>query len=109
MSWDTGVTMGHIASVTAVGDKAIAIEYDADGKQITYTVANVYVNAAAETDASAEVRLDNSETAKSGSGNYVIIEFNESIASQIATVWQRMTLRMNTVFANAMPWAYTVQ
>ena len=81
MSWDTGVTMGHIASVTAVGDKAIAIEYDADMTGLI-------------------VRLK---------GNKVYNHFNESIASQIATVWQRMTLRTNTVFANAMPWAYTVQ
>lgn len=30
MSWQNGVTIGHILSVEAIGDSAVAVEYDAD-------------------------------------------------------------------------------
>ena len=130
MSWDTGVRAAHIESVTAIGNNAVAIEYDADmenlvvnlkgdkvynfvsgeyrddlialdpyefydanGNKIECTVKTVYVNDSAETVSGA--------ARQSGSGRYVIVEFEGTLSSAPTSVVQRTTVRTDTVIASA--------
>lgn len=131
MSWETGVSGAHIESVTAIGSNAVAIEYDvnmenivinlkgdkvynhisgeyrdndliavdpyefydADGNRIECTIKNVYVSQTAEVRSGAE--------RGSGTGCYVIVEFEGGLSAAPAGVVQLTTVRTNTVIASA--------
>ena len=131
MSWDTGVSGAHIESVTAIGGNAVAIKYDANmeniainlkgdkvynfvsgeyrdndfiavdpyefydanGNKIVCTIKNVYVNDTADT-------VDGA-TRGSGSGSYVIVEFEQTLASTPVSVVQLTTVRTDKVIASA--------
>lgn len=130
MSWETGVSGANIKGVTAIGDNAVAIEYDADmsnivihlkgddiigldgnvredikyaldpfdfydddGNLIECVIKNVYVNTTASTKSGA--------SRGSGSGCFVIVEFEQSVSGTITGVVQRMTVITDKVLASA--------
>ena len=131
MSWETGVSGAHIESVTAIGNNAVAIKYDtnmeniainlkgdkvynfvsgeyrdndlialdpfefydADGNKIDCKIKTIYVNTTANVVSGAD--------RGSGSGNYVIVEFDGAVSGTIALVKQITTIRTNTVIASA--------
>ncbi|MGN0806064.1 MAG: hypothetical protein ACI4MC_03415, partial [Candidatus Coproplasma sp.] len=130
LSWETGVQAANILGVTALGSNAVAIEYDQDmanaiihlaGDDIIGTngtvrqdikyvldpydfydsndnlvqckIKNVYVNSSAATRSGA-VR-------GSGTGNYIIIEFEQPVTATITGVVQRTTIITDKALASA--------
>ena len=133
MSWDVGVEGAAIIGVTPIGTEAVAIEYDKDmaglvinlkgdpivgldgelrtdieivmdpydfydkdGNRLDVTIQNIYVNSSAELNPGAE--------RQSGSGSYVIAEFDGAASAEVANVIQRTTIRTDTLIASASPW-----
>ncbi|MDO5378901.1 MAG: hypothetical protein Q4G52_11260 [Clostridia bacterium] len=131
MSWENGVSAAHITAVQAIDHAAVAIEYDADmsglvirlkgdpvinhlngepreglsialdpyefydaeGSLIETEIKNVYVNDSAAVREGAQ--------RESGSGRYVIVEFEAPADSLAAGVVQRTTVRTYSVIASA--------
>lgn len=135
MSWETGVSAAHIVGVTALGDNALAIEYDMDmtgavipmkgDKIVSYFgyereddtfLLDPYVFCDA---AGAELACEigniyvNRAPATvagaqrlSGSGNYVIVELASAMPSGAAGVIQRTTVRTDRVISSALATVY---
>lgn len=131
MSWENGVSVAHITGVEAIDNAAVAIEYDADmtnlvvrlkgdpvinhlngevreglsialdpyefydaeGNRIEAEIKNVYVSDSADARQGAQ--------RESGSGSYVIVEFEAPADSLVASVIQRTTVRTDDVIASA--------
>ena len=135
MSWETGVEGASIASVTPIGTDAVAIEYDGDmaglvvnlkgdpiigldgsvrsdieiimdpydfydkdGNRLDVAIQNIYVNSTAALNPDAE--------RQSGSGRYVIVEFESAATAEVTGVVQRTTIRTDTLIASASPWMH---
>lgn len=140
LSWETGVSAGKILGATMIGDSAVAIEFDVDmsdlvirlagdkvydhisgeyrdddfivldpfefydssGNKIECTIKNVYVNSSPEL-------VQNAERG-SGSGCYVIIEFDSGLSTVPSQIIQRTTIyTTNGIIASAYPWKYSVE
>ena len=130
MSWETGVSGANIVSVTAIGDHAAAIEYDADmsglvinlkGDDIIGLDGNIREDIQIVLDPyefydaegrRLDVTLKNAYVNDApemvegadrgeGSGHYVIVEFDEAAAAEPTTVIQRTTVRTDMVIASA--------
>lgn len=130
LNWNTGVSAANVKGVTAIGNNAVAIEYDTDmsnavihfkddeiiglngqprtdikyvlnaydfydasGNVVTYTAKTYYVNTGAATKSGA--------ARGSGSGNYIIVEFEQPVSSTITGVVQRTTVITDKVIASA--------
>jgi hypothetical protein len=130
LNWQTGVESANILGVTQISDTAVAIEYDKDmtnvvihlkgdeiigtdgnvrkdikyevspydfydndGNYIECTIKNVYVNSSKNTRTGA---------AKcSGSGNFIIVEFEKAVTKNVVGVAQRTTVITDKFLASA--------
>lgn len=130
MSWETGVEGAAIVSVTAIGNNAVAIEYDKNMEHIAINIIGdkVYNFLSGEYrddtitidpyefyDADGNriectiqnVYVNDSATVvggaarNSGSGCYVIVEFAANVSSEAVAVMQRTTVRTDRYIASA--------
>ena len=72
--------------------------YDKDGNRLDVAIQNIYVNSTAA--------LNPGTERQSGSGQYVIVEFESAAAAEVSGVIQRTTIRTDTLIASASPWMH---
>lgn len=137
MSWETGVSGAHIVGVSALGDNALAVEYDTDmtgavihlkgDKVVSYfgnerkddeILLDPYVLCDADgAELACEIKniyvnsnpatVDGAERL-SGSGRYVIVELGSDIPADAVSVMQRTTVRTDRVIAVPVPAVYAI-
>lgn len=130
MSWEKGVGAANIVGVTAIGNHAVAIEYDVNMENLVINlkgdrVFNIMSGAYRDDlivldpyefyDANGNqiqctiqnvyvndtANTVNGAERESGSGCYVIVEFAENVSAEAVAVIQRTTVRTDTVIASA--------
>lgn len=131
MSWQKGVSIGHIEEVTVISDSAIAIKYNCDlsglnvrlkGEEVYNICSGTYrdnetivIDPYAFYDADKELinltisniyvnssaAIVSGAATRSGSGNYVIVELSGGNASSVAALLQLTTINTDSVFCNA--------
>lgn len=137
MSWETGVSGAHIVGVSALGDNALAVEYDTDmtgavihlkgDKVVSYfgneredgeILLDPYVLCGADgAELACEIKniyVNNApatvdgEERLSGTGRYVIVELSGTIPSGAAGIIQRTTIRTDRVISSALSTVYFI-